>query len=147
MTVTSHFYGQFIKTQVGGSATVNWATDPIKVMLTTVTYVPDQDTDQFRSSVTNEITGTGYTAGGVTLTGMSVSYDSTAHAARLIAGNASWTGATFTAHRAVVYKSTGSAATDPLIGWVDFGADQSPSGATFAVNFDPTNGAFADTVS
>lgn len=42
---------------------VDWDSDTIKVMLTTSSYTPNQDTHIYKSSVTNEVTGTGYTAG------------------------------------------------------------------------------------
>ena len=50
------------------SAGLNFATDTIKALLVTSGYTPDLLTHQFKSSVTSEVTGTGYTAGGVTCT-------------------------------------------------------------------------------
>lgn len=47
---------------------LNFAADTVKAMLCTSGYTPNPLTDQFKSSVTSEVTGTGYTAGGVTLT-------------------------------------------------------------------------------
>jgi hypothetical protein len=47
---------------------------PWKTMLTTVTYVPNQDTHDFKDDVTNEITGTGYTAGGVAISPLTSLY-------------------------------------------------------------------------
>jgi hypothetical protein len=50
--------------------------------------------------------------------------------------NASWPSSTFTAHYGVLLDSTpGTAATDPLIGFVDFCVDQSPSSGTFSVTW------------
>jgi hypothetical protein len=40
-----------------------------KELLVTDTEVPNFDTHDFRDDITNEITGTNYTAGGVTVTG------------------------------------------------------------------------------
>lgn len=51
----------------GGNASIDWLSDTIKCMLCTSTYTPNLDTHIYKSSVTNEITGTGYTAGGATL--------------------------------------------------------------------------------
>lgn len=53
------------------AAGLNWATDTIKALLTTSVYTPDPVAHQFRSAVTNEVVGTGYTAGGLTLTAKS----------------------------------------------------------------------------
>lgn len=54
----------------------------------------------------------------------------------LTGANAAWPSATFTAHYgALVDVTPGTAATDPLIGFVDFGVDQAPSAATFSVTW------------
>lgn len=45
---------------------IDFDTDTFKVMLVTSAYVPSKDSDLKRSNVTNEVVGTGYTAGGVT---------------------------------------------------------------------------------
>jgi len=47
---------------------LDFDTDVIKVMMTTDAYVPNKDTHDFRDDVTNEVTGTGYPAGGNTVT-------------------------------------------------------------------------------
>lgn len=50
--------------------------------------------------------------------------------------NASWPTSTFTAHYGVLVDTTpGTAATDPLIGFVDFCVDQSPSNGTLSVTW------------
>jgi hypothetical protein len=108
------------------------------VALTTSAYTPAQDTHNFFDDVTNEITGTGYTAGGVTLAGKTTAYDATSNETRLDANDASWTTASFTARRAVVYKDTGTASTSPLLGYVDFGGDQTVSSGTFTIQWDAT---------
>lgn len=99
-------------------------TDTIKVALVTSSYTPNIDTNTFFSDVTNEVVGTGYTAGGATLTGATVTQDNTNDRAVFDANDTSWTNATFTARGAVIYKSTGTAATSPLIMYVDFGVDK-----------------------
>jgi hypothetical protein len=117
---------------------VDWVTDTIKVALTTSAYTPDQDVHDFFNDVTNEITGTGYTAGGATLGSKSTSYDTASNETRLIAANAQWTTATITARYAVIYKDTGTASTSPLLGYVDFGGDQSVTAGTLTVQWDAT---------
>jgi hypothetical protein len=50
--------------------------------------------------------------------------------------NASWPSSTFTAHYGVLVDVTpGSSSTDPLIGFVDFCVDQSPSNGTLSVTW------------
>lgn len=54
----------------------------------------------------------------------------------LSGANASWPSSSFTAHYGVLVDVTpGTAATDPLIGFVDFGVDQSPSSGTLSVTW------------
>lgn len=126
----------------------DWVTDTIKVALTTSTYAVSQDNDDFYSDVTNELaTATGYTSGGVTLGTKSTVYDSASNTNRLIAASASWTfSASKTMRYAVIYKDTGVAATSPLLGYVDFGSDQTSSG-TFTINWDATDGVLRMVVS
>jgi hypothetical protein len=138
MAVTAKMYGIFLKNQLSGASVVDWDTDTIRCSLHTATYVPDQDAHDFFSDVTNEITGTGYTAEGVALTTSAPSYDTATNEVRLDATDAQWTTASFTARIAVVYKDTGSAATSPLIGYIDFGADTTVSSGTFTIQWDST---------
>jgi hypothetical protein len=133
MAITAHMYGQFLNALA--TKTVKLDTDALKVMLATATYTPNQATDAFQSVIgANEISGTGYTAGGMALTGISLS--DTANVLTLSAANTPWPGATFTARYAIIVDTQpGSAATNPLIGYIDFGANQSPSGVTFQINW------------
>lgn len=108
--------------------------DTIKTMLTTVTYVPDQDVHDFKDDVTNEVSGTGYTATGTTLTTPSSTYTAGTNVWAIDFDDALWTTSTITARIAVVYDSTPATdATRPLLTYVDFGADQSSSGGDFKI--------------
>jgi len=141
--VTAFWYGLTARDQWGATAAgrIDWVTDTIKMSLHTVTYAPAQDTEEFFSSATNELaTAGGYTSGGATLAGKTLTYDGPTNTVRLKATDVTWTTATFTARIAVIRKDTGSAATSPMMGWINFGADQSPSGIDFVVKGDPTDG-------
>jgi hypothetical protein len=72
MAVTSKLYGQSFVSMASGQT--NFATGTAKAMLCTSAYTPNPDTHRFKSDVTNEITGTGYTAGGTTLTTKTANY-------------------------------------------------------------------------
>ncbi len=133
MAITAVPYGKFIMGLAAGQ--FNFSSDTLKVLLTSSTYVPNVDTHEFVADVTSEITGTGYTAGGKTLTTVAWTYSSDNNWGVLTADSAVWNTATFTCRRAVVYKSTGSSATSRLIGYIDFGADQSPSVENFTITF------------
>ena len=122
---------------------VNLATGPVKCMLVDNTYAPGAtSTHEFKSDVTGEITGTGYTAGGMTLSGLSVTADTTNHRGKFTAANPVWSSATFTAYGAVLYKDSGTAATSQLIGYLDFGGAKSCSGGSFTIQWDPAGIAY-----
>ena len=128
----AHFYDNYWTSL--NAAKINLLSDTIKLMLSTSSYTPNRGTDQFKSSVTNEVTGTGYTAGGTTIGSMANSIASNVYT--ITGANASWPNATFTARYAVLYDSTPSTdATRPLIGYVDFQTDQSPSAGTLSVTW------------
>lgn len=133
MAAQQHWYalafsGAFTKT-------INASSDALKVALTTSSYIYNQNTDQFWSTPQAfEITGTGYTAGGNALAGVSIT--NTGGVWTFSATNASWAAASFTAAIAVVYDSTpGSAATDPLLWLFDFGGNQTVSTGTFSIKW------------
>jgi hypothetical protein len=141
MAVTAKWYGLPLKNQIAGSTLFDWDTDTIKCALTTSSYVVDQDAHDFFNDITNELpTAGGYTAGGTTLTCSAPAYDGASNTVRLDATDAQWTSATFTCRFAIVYKSTGTAATSPLLGYVDFGGDETVSSGTFTVQWDNTDG-------
>lgn len=108
-------------------------TDTINVMLVTSSYTPNQDTHLDRADVTNEITGTGYSSGGEAIGSKTVTQDDTDNEGVFDGADVTWSTATITARGAVIYKSTGSAATDTLICYLDFGSDQSATGADFTI--------------
>jgi hypothetical protein len=115
---------------------IDLADDTLKAMICTSTYVPNLDTHKYKSSVTNEITGTGYTAGGQTLTGVTWTYNTSTNLWTLDAVDPSWAASTLTGRVVVVYDSTpGSDATRPIIGSGVFDADVSSSAGPFTVQW------------
>ena len=108
-------------------------TDSFKAMLVTSSYTPNKDTDLKRSAVTNEVTGTGYTAGGVASV-CTVTKDTANDKVTLQFAAVSWASSTITARALVIYKSRGGASSaDELVAYNDFGSDVSSSGGTFSV--------------
>lgn len=107
----------------------------IKVMLVTSAYTPNIDTHTRRSSVTNEVTGTGYTAGGATLTGLTVTQNNTTDKGVIDANDVTWSTSTITARGAVIYVSTGVAANDNLIAYIDFGVDKVSDTGDFTIQW------------
>lgn len=137
--VTAAMFGIPVKNQYDGTAVVDWDTDTIKCALLNG-YSLAQDTHDFYDDVSaSEVAaGGGYTAGGVALTSKTATYDSATDQIRLDAADAAWAASTISATDAVVYKSTGTAATSPLIQAIDFGAAVASAAATFQITFDAT---------
>lgn len=135
MAVTAKMFGPFLQSLANKE--VDLDTDVLKVMLCTSAYVPDQDAHRYKSSVTGEVVGTGYTAGGATLASVTVTYTAGTNTLMLDAGDTTWVTSTLTARYAVIYDSTPATdATRPLIAYVDFGADVSSTAASFTVTWD-----------
>lgn len=131
--MASIIYDSTIDDMVRGN--IAFATDTFKVMLVTVTYSPNKQTDLKRSAVTNEVVGTGYTAGGVA-SACTVAKNTGANTETMTFAGVSWATSTITARAAVIYKSRGGASSaDELVAYVDFGADITSTADTFTVTF------------
>lgn len=126
-------YNSFKKKIMDGS--IDLDTDTIKVALVTSSYTPDQDAHDFFDDVTNEVVGTGYTAGGASLATKVVSADNTDNEGVFDADDTAWTTSTITARGAVIYKSTGTASTSPLICYLDFTTDKISTAGTFTISW------------
>lgn len=128
----------------GAINSVGWgdnSTTTIKAMLVTSGYVPNADTHSFISSVTNEVTGAGYTAGGKALLNRTIAVDTTNDWAKYDADDSTWATSTITARGVVIYKDTGTPATSPLIAYIDFVNDKSSVDTDFIITWH-ANGIF-----
>ena len=106
--------------------------DRFKVMLVTSSYTPDFGTHDFKSDVTNEVSdGNGYSTGGKSLS--SVTLTQSGGTITFDAADLTWASSTITARGAVVYDD--SLTNDPLICYIDFGADKSSSAGDFVLTF------------
>jgi hypothetical protein len=103
--------------------------DVYKIALYTSSATLDATTTAYTTS--NEVVGTGYTAGGNTLT-VSVVPTSSGTTAYLSFTNTSWTTATITARGALIYNSTYS---NKSVCVLDFGSDKTSTAGTFQINF------------
>jgi hypothetical protein len=117
---------------------IDFDTLTCKVLL--VSSVPSEsnlDTWVNRSDVTNEVTGSGYTAGGVAQAFTLGSLDTTNNRQPITySDNATaWTSATISAVGAIIYKNSGSSATDTLMHFIDFGGTVSVSPGTFGLSY------------
>ncbi len=109
--------------------------DTFKVALYTASADINASTTAYSS--TNEVTGTGYTAGGNTLTidvsPTSGNNSSNIPTAYISFSNTSWTSASFTARAALIYND--SATGNPSVAVLDFGSDKTVSNDTFQIIF------------
>lgn len=127
----SLIYDSFFTDVFAGNIVVN--TDTFKCQLVTSSYTANKGTHDKRDDITNEVTGTGYTAGGTTCT-VSGAVDTTNHRYDVTITGPSWTTSTITARAMVISKSRGGAASaDNLVAYIDFTSDVSSTAATFAV--------------
>jgi hypothetical protein len=127
-------YNSFLRDIQNGS--IDLDTETIKLMLVTSAYTPNIDTHTKRSDVTNEVVGVGYTAGGVTLAGKTVTQNNTDNTGVFDADNITIPTSTITARAGVLYKSRGGlASADELIGYIDFGSDIVSTAGDFNITF------------
>jgi hypothetical protein len=111
---------------------VDLSSDTIKVALTTSAWTPDQDAHDFFNDVTNEVSATGYTAGGATLANKALTYTGGTNVLKLDADDVvlNITGS-LTARNVVLYDATpGTAGTNPLLGYGVFLVDGTPGDIT-----------------
>ena len=102
--------------------------DTFKIALYTSSATMSAATTAY--STTNEISGTGYTAGGNTLTRVDPSSSGTTGFTDF--ANTTWSSATITARGALIYNDTDS---DKAVAVLDFGADKTSTAGDFTIQF------------
>jgi hypothetical protein len=103
-------------------------TDVIKIALFTSSATLGASTTAYSTS--NEVSGTGYTAGGNTLAGATISLSGST--AIVDFTDTTWTSATITARGALIYNSSKA---DRAIAVLDFSSDKSSTNGDFTVVF------------
>jgi len=104
-------------------------TDVFKIALYTSSATLGAATTAY--TVTNEVSGTGYSAGGETLV-ISANPASSGTTAFLDFADVTWSASTITARGALIYKSGGG---DPAVAVLDFGSDKSSTSGDFTIVF------------
>lgn len=113
MTMASLIYDSFFYDVATGAIDVDG--DSFKAMVVLDAYTPNKGAHSKRSDVTNEASGTGYTAGGATVT-LTPTKDTTNHRLDITFSDPSWASATLTGRGLVIYKSRGGlASADELV--------------------------------
>lgn len=117
--MASVFYNNYFEEL--GKGNIDYTSDTFKLMLMTDSYTPDIDTEAFRSDLSGEASGTGYTAGGQEVSSVTLTQDNTNNRAVLDFANEVFSTVTLgDVDAAILYKDTGNAATDALICYIDF---------------------------
>jgi hypothetical protein len=114
---------------------LDWLSDTMKASLHAVGYVPNQDTHDYKDDLSNEIAGSGYTAGGQNLSGKTISYNAGTKKITLDCDDLSWAASSLSAVRVVVFydDTPGTDATKPLLCYQVSDIDVGSAGGTFDV--------------
>ena len=117
--MASVFYNNYYEEL--GKGNVDYSTDSFKLMLMTDSYTPNVDTEAFRADVSNEASGTGYTAGGQAVASVTLTQDNTNDRAVVDFADVVFSTVTLSdIDGAILYKDNGSAIADTLICYIDF---------------------------
>lgn len=126
MAITQAMCNSFKTELLGGTHDLD--TDTIKIALYTSSATLGASTTAY--STTNEVVGSGYTAGGNTLSGATISLSGST--AIVDFTDTTWSSATITARGALIYNSSKA---DRAIAVLDFGSDKSSTNGDFTVVF------------
>ena len=130
MAITQTLTNAFKQDCLDGAHNLGTSGDTIKIALYTSDATLNATTTAYTTS--NEVSGTGYTAGGATLSSQAVSLDTSNSVAFFDAADPSFSSATITARGALIYNNSKSNA---AIAVLDFGSDFSASNGTFPIPF------------
>jgi hypothetical protein len=128
--MASGIYDDFKVDLMDGSVDISNGGDTIKCGLLDNSHSFTASDSVWGDISANEISGTGYTAGGATLANQAVSM--AANTATFDADDVSWTSASFTCYHAVIYDVTN---TSSLICSIDFGGAQTVTSGTFTIEW------------
>ena len=130
--MASIVYNSFLGDVFAGNCNT---THTYKALLTTSAYSENRATHTKRSDITNEVTGTGYTAGGSVIV-PTFAISNANNLGTLTIPSISWTSITTTARKLIVYRSRGGAASaDELVCCVDNGEDLVVTSGTLSISF------------
>ena len=128
MAITQTLTDTFLQDCLDGAQNLGDGGDTLKIALYTSSATLGATTSAY--TATNEVSGTGYTAGGATLASQAVAYDATNQVAFFDAADPAFTTATITARGALIYNNSKSNAS---IAVLDFGSDFTSTAGTFTI--------------
>lgn len=134
MAITSAVCTSFKKELMEGKHDFNASGGhTFKIALYTSSASLDASTTDYTAS--NEVVGTGYTAGGITLT--NVDPTSSGTTAFIDFADVTWSSATLTAAGALIYNTTtdGGTGTTNAVAVISFGGDKTSTNGDFVIQF------------
>ena len=133
--MASGLYVETFEAALKNDLALDMDNDTFKCMLVTASYSPNLETHTNKSDVTDEVSGTGYTAGGEALTNVTMTSSSDGTGTiKWDADDVSWTSSTLSNVRAgVIYDDT--VTNDRLIAYIDFGGSFSTTSGTFQIQW------------
>jgi hypothetical protein len=126
MAISSQFYPSAFAAMFNND---NNTGDTYKLMLLADAYTYSNAHTVVADVSANQISGTGYTTGGATITVTAAQSDDDSKT-EFTLGSVLFSSATFTFEKAVVYNSTSNA----LLLYLDFGAEQDVAGQNYQLN-------------
>jgi len=129
MAITQAICTSFKKALLDGEMDFSSGTgQTYKIALYTSSASLDASTTAYTTS--NEVTGTGYTAGGNSLSVVAPTTSGTT--AFIDFADTTWAAATITARGALIYQNGGS---NPAVAVLDFGSDKTSTNGDFTIQF------------
>ena len=128
MAITQTLTDTFKQDCLDGAQNLGSGGNTLKIALYTSSASLGATTTAYATS--NEVSGTGYTAGGATLSSQAVAFDSSNNVAYFDAADPAFTTATITARGALIYNNSKSNAS---IAVLDFGSDFTSTAGTFTI--------------
>ena len=128
MAISQTLTDAFLQDCLDGGQDLGNGGNTLKIALYTSSASLGATTASYNNS--NEVSGTGYTAGGASLSSQAVAFDSTNQVAYFDAADPAWTTASITARGALIYNNTKSNAS---IAVLDFGSDYTSTAGTFTI--------------
>ena len=116
----------------GGTTTTTGTGNTFKIALFTSSATMSASTTAY--ATTNEVSGTGYTAGGNTLTNVDPTTDGTTGLTDF--ADTTWSSSSITARGALIYNSSTTAGSaNRAVAILDFGADKTSTSGDFTIQF------------
>ena len=128
MAISQTLTDAFLQDCLDGGQDLGTSGNTLKIALYTSSASLGATTATYSNS--NEVSGTGYTAGGASLSSQAVAYDASNQVAYFDAADPAWTTASITARGALIYNNTKSNAS---IAVLDFGSDYTSTAGTFTI--------------